>query len=498
MDSPGRDGNARERNWTLVLIASAFLVLVPSLALISPRARGAAEPRSANVNSPQHEPPPSPLVAPRPAPEAAPAADGVLPGRESAWTAEDAAPRTRGTASMKHAADLVVLEIRVTDAGRPLAGASVELLHEPAQGPARAPAVHTADAAGLVRVELAPGTVRATAWSEASCALPTSGALLLGVPTRLELVLEPAFPVTGRVIDARTGAPLCGAEVALWTFAERDTVVSGTDGSFRHPRFPARAPAQQIAARAPGYGVAVRYLRIDAEGGWKISARSADEESIRGTGTPWVELALVPELVVRGRVLDEHGQPLAEARVSAEGYFHALAAVATRDRAETESAADGRFELGGLRSDIGHSLLVEAAGRAPALLELAAGPTLLDAGELVLARETVLAGVVIDAQGQPLAGVEVVLRATSAAAPPFVPGGLDVPARIEGRERRVTTAPEGTFVFEGLAAHPVTLTVESASGARAELELEPRPDGSFESPCLTLWPRPVSVAERSR
>lgn len=485
-------------SWTLVLIASAFLFLAHAIGLVTPRSRAPADATSANRVSPEHEPPPSPLVSPRPAPpEATPSGDAT-PGREAARKAADAAPgwRSAGPASMNHAPDLAVLEIRVTSAGRAVAGASIELVHDALGEATAAAALHATGADGLLRLELAPGTVRAAAWSADACALPASAKLEVGTLARLELALEPAFPVAGRVIDADTGAPVAGAEVALWTFAERDTVVTGADGSFLHPRFPARAPAQQIVAHAAGYGVAVRYLRIDANGAWKISARTAEEESVRGTGTPWVELELVRELRVSGRVMDERGVPIAGARVSAEGFFHALASVATRDRREGTSDADGRFELFGLRSDIGHSLLAEAPGRAAELRELAAGLERVDAGELVLARETVLAGAVIDPAGLPLSGVEVVLRSASAELPPAEHGALDVAARIQGRERRVRTTSEGTFVFEHLVSGPVTLTVEDARGARTEMELLPRADGGFESPCVTLWPASPTVAER--
>ncbi len=498
MNAPAPDGSAQGTSWTLALIASAFLALAAGLALVSPRTRSTAEPRTP-ADALEHEPPPSGLVAPRSAPEVAGATDGDHQRRESAWTAEDAAPAALddGRASMPPAVSNAVLELYVTDAGRAAPGASVELVHEPEQGPAAAPVVHTADADGRVHLELAPGNVRATAWSAQACALPVRARLALGSPARLELALEPAYPVAGRVLDARTGAPVAGAEVALWTFAERDTVVSDANGSFLHPRFPARAPAQQIAARAPGYGVAVRYLRIDADGAWKIPGRTADEQSLRGTGTPWVELVLVPERVVRGRVRDEHGRPLAGARVAAEGFFHAQAAVATRDSREARSGADGSFALAGLRSDIGHSLLVEAQGRAAARRELEAGAAEIDAGELVLARETVLSGVVIDPAGRPVAGIEVVLRE---AEPEPVPGagGLDVAVRVQGRERRATTTALGTFLFEGLAPQPFTLALAHEAGAQDELPLQPRPDGTFESPLLTLWPRAPSVAERTR
>lgn len=497
--NPGApEQRARRTTWTLVLVVSAFLALAPGMGLVSSRSRSAAETPRAHEHTPSHEPPPSPLVAPRSVPAVARASAGGSNGRETAPAAADAGsgPEETGPASIPSASDLARLEIRVTSAGRAAPEATVELVCQPACADTAIPtsALYTTDAEGRVRLEVAPGKVRAAAWSAEACALPASGALAAGELTRLELELEPAFPVAGRVLDARTGAPIAGAEVALWTFAERDTVTSASDGSFRHPRFPARAPAQQIAARAAGYGVAVRYLRIDADGAWKIPAASATETSLRGTGTPWVELVLAPEQIVSGRALDEAGRPLAGARVAAEGFFHALPSVATRDGAETNSDADGRFELRGLRSDIGHSLLVEAAGRAAVLRELAADPTgtggTLDVGELVLVPECVLAGFVVGPDGLPQAEAEVVLRLADAASAPC-PGTpaanpLDVGARLQGCERRARTDVHGAFVFEGLAPASIVLRAEHGAGLAAELALHPRADGSFEAPCLAL------------
>jgi protocatechuate 3,4-dioxygenase beta subunit len=503
-----RRGERRDpATWTLVLVATAVLALPSAIGLVSPRSRSAAEPPSEKNATAEREPPPSPLAAPRP-----PRADDctsparVPSAKESAWRAEDAGhePSALRPASVNHAPELAVLEIRVTRSGRAEAGAAIELVHQPsaaAPGSSPAPALHLCDEQGALRLELAPGTVRAVAWSADACALPASATLAALAPARLELELEPAFPVAGRVLDARTGAPIAGATVALWTFSERDIVTTGPDGSFRHPRFPARAPSQQIAARASGYGAAARYLRVAEDGSWKLPACTVSEGTVKGTGTPWVELALVPELRVRGSLVDERGQPLAAAQVSVEGFYHVLPSVAARDFAVAASDARGGFELGGLRSDVGHSLLVEAAGFAHELVELdldasETGAAALDLGTLVLARETVLAGAVIDADGQPLAGVEVVLH--SSGATPNARNALDVAARIQGRELRATTSAEGTFQFEHLAPRPVTIALENASGVRTALELLPRPDGSFESPCLTLAPVSVALAELQR
>lgn len=485
--------------WTLVLGATALAAFVVPIGLVSPRSRTVVGPSSESQVLPDREPPPSPLALPRP-----PLATGTpdartIPAGESARKAGDAGEGLHGPppASIEHAPELATLELRVTRDGRAEGGASVELVHEPQEASPDAPQalqVCTSDAEGRVRVALAPGTVRAVAWSADACALPASAELALGSPAQLELTLEPAYPVAGRVTDAATGAPIAGATVALWTFAERDTVTTGPDGRFLHPRFPARAPAQQIQARAAGHGSTVRYLRIGADGSWKLSAATAGEASVKGTGTPWLELALVPELRVRGRVVDAEGSPIAGARLAAEGFFQAMPSVAARDATEATSAADGRFELAGLRSDIGHGLLVSAPGRAEELVELPGGTTLHDVGTLTLLAETLLAGAALDADGLPLAGVEIVLR-SAPLEPATSAGPLDVAARIQGREQRVTTTPEGTFLFEHLAPRPLTLTLEHEGGARVELALTPRPDGRFEPPCLVLPPLPI-VAER--
>lgn len=484
---------------TLVLAAAAVLALVSSIGFVSPRSRTAVAPPSESLAA-EPEPAPSPLVAPRPP------CDGVAPtsrvpdAKDPAWRAGDAGGGAENPppASTPTEPGLATLEVRVTRAGRPAPGATIELLHEPrAPASPSAPELHGADGTGLLRLALAPGKVRAAAWLGDACARPASAPLEADAPAQLELELEPAFPVAGRVVDARTGAPIEGASVALWTFAERDVVRTGADGSFLHPRFPSGAPSQQIAVHAEGYGVTVRYLRVPDERSWKLYAAAPGEENLTGSGTPWIELALVPEVTVRGRVTDAGGRPLAGARISAEGFFHAMASVAARDSAVATSDAKGAFELSGLRSDIGHSLLAESEGFAHALRELEAGCTEQDLGTLVLERETVLAGAAIDELGFPLADVEVVLLLEADEPPPPGSSALDVPARVQGRELRVRTSAEGAFLFEHLTARPLSLRIET-DGARAELALVPRADGSFESPLLVLSPGPLALAERTR
>ncbi|MSR63954.1 MAG: carboxypeptidase regulatory-like domain-containing protein [Planctomycetes bacterium] len=494
--APERRGAHGWTVWTPVCVAALCLALVPGLGLVSPRSRIAAEPPSVSTASLQHEPPPSPLVAPRPPERVALAPHSVSAG-ESAHMAEDveAEPQAPRSASTAHA-PLARLELRVSAAGRGAPRAWVELLHEGADGSSRV-RVERADEDGRLALELAPGTLRAAAWSAEATALPQQATLVAERTEHVELTLEPAFPVEGRVLDASSGAPIAGAEVAFWTFAESDRVYTDAQGRFRHPRFPARAPAQQLAAKAVGYGRSVRYLRIQ-ENGWKLSAANEGEASLRGSGTPFLELVLVPELRLRGRVLDADGTPLAGARVAAEGFFHALPSVAARDAGETRSAVDGTFALVGLRSDIGHSLVVEADERAALVRELAAsmgelGLGELDLGDLVLTSATVLAGAVFDADGWPVAGVEIVLQLEED--PPVTRAGsaLDVGARIEAREWRTRSDEHGAFVFERLAARPVRLEA-AAGGATWSGEVWPGADGSFPATSIALAPRVATLA----
>jgi hypothetical protein len=372
---------------------------------------------------------------------------------------------------------------------------TLELLHEPADGTAARRTRLATDREGLATLDLAPGSVRVVAWGRHATAAPARAELALDATTRLELALEPALPLLGCVRDAGTGAPVAGASVRLWTFAETDVAVTGPDGTFRHPRFPRRAPMQQIAANASGYGTSVRCLGLDEDGSWKLAARHAGETGTRGTGTPWIELELVPERRLAGRVLGPNGAPQAGVRVVAEGFQRVLTSVASRDAAETVTRADGSFELAGLRSDLGHALLLEAPGFAfePRELAPAAGSCLL--GDLVLQPARSLAGAVIDAAGHPVAEIEVVLRFDGPL--PTNTSALDAGARVASRERRAVTSPEGAFAFEGLHAAGVWLGVEREDGARSEVVLEPLPDGTYDAPCLVLGPAPA-VAQHTR
>jgi hypothetical protein len=263
-----------------------------------------------------------------------------------------------------------------------------------------------------------------------------------------------------------------------------------------------------VCARAAGHARSVRYLRIDGDGRWKLSPAipgAPGATSERGAGTPWLELALLPERTVRGRVLDPGGRPLAGVHVAAEGHVQVLAAVASRDHAEARTGSDGTFVLAGLHPGVTHTLTLMTPGLAHAPLALAPGLPgdgadtggELVLGDLVLAPSALVAGAVVDADGAPIAGAEIVLRVRAASdGRGDDVAALDTASARAAREHRARTGSEGAFALEGFLPRPLTLTVEHA-GAVAELELLPRADGSFDSPVITLFAPPV-VAERAK
>lgn len=496
MNAPRASGRGAPGRRTRVLLLSGLFALFPLLAVVGPRR---AAPRVA--------PAPHDATARRPAVERPALAQVEIPAREPAagsatgHAVEAHAPRGDAHATRTPAGDPFAnparLAITVHERGRPADRATVEITLESTAGTRLL--VHETDAQGTLELDLAPGEARAVAWRDDAAALPAFARLQAGQREEVVLALDPAWAMGGRVVDATTGRPIADAAVAIWTFAESDVVRTAPDGTFLHPRFPRAAPSQQVQVHASGYGRSVRYLRIGDDGSWKLSAATAEDASQRGSGTPWLELELVPERTVRGRVLDAEGAPLAGARVAAEGFFLVMASVASRDGAEAVTDDAGRFALGGLRSDIGHALVVEAPGHARRAFEVPSDePLEVELGEVELGIETALAGAVVDLDGRPLEDVVVVLTIV-AEGEPRSSGTLDVAFRLESRERRVRTSPDGAFLFEGLESRAVHLALETDEGTRAMGEFVPLADGTFAAPCLVLEPSwMASTAARTR
>ncbi|MBZ4417474.1 carboxypeptidase-like regulatory domain-containing protein [Myxococcus sp. RHSTA-1-4] len=316
------------------------------------------------------------------------------------------------------------------DSGRPVAGASV-LMYPPRTYDTKLRTVTGAD--GHYRLgPVEPGTWALTAEAPGYLDLPQAEELELGPGSgRVDLTLERAVSVTGRVTDAE-GRPLAGIQLEFvrplaYDSVDLDEPQEGTwtdeDGRF------------VVDAPEPGdYRIDVLYAPL-LEASFPVRAPSRD-----------VHLTLRPGASVEGTVVDARGLPL-------EGFY-----VEPQDpegeedlelRRGAHTDAKGRFHLRGVKP--GRYLLLasrETSGltlRASLLVELAEG--VRTDVELRMAPERMLSGVVVDGSGQPVEGAFVRVRPPQADAPVW---------KREGRHGRhgppkgVETGPDGRFTLRGL------------------------------------------------
>ena len=339
----------------------------------------------------------------------------------------------------------------------------------------------------------------------------------------------------GRLVE-RDGAPVVGKEVALLEIEEQALLAGFQAGAQAGP------PRLFIASATSGAdGVftlrgarpagAMQALGIDL-GGQRPSVRVLDVGFVPGESVDIGDVVLAPTGVLRGRVVDERGAPVAGARVRAgeltdflrEFGLHELAAgtalgeLRSRDSREDEErlANDGlevrylwevpawlgaieeRLPFVTVRTDergefvireapaARLTLLLDRPGRmtvAAATVTLGEGDT-LDAGTLTLDAGRTLAGRVLDDSGRAVAGAE-------------VRGGRAVATGEPGARARspalfgpaVTTDAEGRFRLTGIS------TSRRAS-PRRPWRARSRPPGrssscsSARSPPRCAWSRP--------
>lgn len=273
-------------------------------------------------------------------------------------------------------------------------------------------------------------------------------------PQRAEIRLLAGRSLLGRVVDASTGGPVAGARVGEgWTLDR--AVATDADGRFALPGCH-DVPATSVRVVALGY--ADHRAAIDA------SSEAA--------------IALVPEVLVRGRVVaDEDGLPVAGALVVVKAHVPDATVRATVGGAAT-SASDGTFEVHGVAPGLAHEVSVRAPGFAShggaVAADLPAGGT-CELGDVRLARGRFLDGVVLDAQGAPLADVNVVLTVRADG-----PNG----APTASATRR--TDDRGRFRVADLAGGTWTATATTSDGGRAEASVAAPPPAGSALVTLTL------------
>jgi hypothetical protein len=164
------------------------------------------------------------------------------------------------------------------------------------------PRVVATDPAGRFRMEGLPaGIYELSARKGSLRSDPRQGlALTAGAPVFVSLRLHPGVPLEGLVVDARSGAPIAGAEVTvtedLLSF-DPLTLRTGPDGRFR----------------ATGLARGPHWVTVSAEG---YVARVA--EKVR-PGSADVRIALRPAGAVAGVVLDALHRPVAGAQIELVG-----------------------------------------------------------------------------------------------------------------------------------------------------------------------------------
>lgn len=325
------------------------------------------------------------------------------PGQDE-WEPLEASPtvpivRPRGTRVVELTGQ--VISASPGAARRPLAGALVWPVDDPGLGV-------MSDEAGRFRLRgIAAGAgvelaAAALDHAQASLAVRRAGA----APRRpIVLALSPAPALHGTVVDAG-GQPLLGAEVTLARRDEPDAWAARRDAH--------RARAAAAGAfRVPGLTAGGSYDVLVTHPGF---APVLTPVTIPKTGSPLgLDVVLSPGRTAYGTIVDSSGRPVEGARIelvrSQVGRTTAATGPPLAEDGLYRSTAgqDGRFDLSCLPPGC-FDLRIEGDGFAPLErtgVEIPAGAGLLDLGRFFVERGAVLAGRVVDPEGQPLAGAEI-------------------------------------------------------------------------------------------
>ncbi|MDA1194059.1 MAG: carboxypeptidase regulatory-like domain-containing protein [Planctomycetota bacterium] len=360
--------------------------------------------------------------------------------------------------------DGATIEGKITNsAGQPLGGARVVASSSPEYGTGAAGSSTTRLAVtgddGLYRVTgLAAGQLHdLQAYAEGyvtSAAYGAQAVLFADRVLRLDIVLVRGVTVRGRVVTAE-GSAVAGAEVGAvrsgqsaegW-FTRLGGAVSAADGTYELTNV--SLGSGLVQAKLAGFYMPPLDGSTSTPWPWMNNAMQGVpyEADAEGQVIEGIDVVLKPGVKVTGTVVDEAGAPVAAARVVAgkaqQGWNMGLS---NPNQAQAVADAAGHFEFDGLEPNLVWSLTATTdshLSEEPTKLTPSAAGTPVEPVKIVVREGARVAGVVTEGDGQPVAGLTVVIAGSAQAS--------------------TLTGTDGTFAFTGLKPGAGTV---SASGLR--------------------------------
>ncbi|MCU0864952.1 MAG: carboxypeptidase-like regulatory domain-containing protein [Planctomycetes bacterium] len=327
------------------------------------------------------------------------------------------------------------------------------------------PSVVTSNGAGD---SATPDQAGLGAAAAASAALPT------GAERQQVQFGGPPTGVRGIVLDSKTGQPLAGIEVlAVKDEPSIEPLVARFRGLFQGGMFvETRAPRRELGRTVSGADGRFELLGLPAgrvfldgrSDGWFVRTPGTAALAI-GQIRDGIELRASPGGRVRGVVIGADGGPAAGAHVSVRpGLNSFLGQITDRQYRWLETTTDeqGRFDLPGVPAGQGYT--VSASAPSIALEEVHGIEVRQGQTSEVLVRGhqgAIVGGVVLGADGQPLAGANVAMIY------------LDISRVLfsaDGRSEPVTTDAEGRFRLEHVAAGRVAFVAAATDLAPSNIE----------------------------
>ncbi|MBK7860732.1 MAG: carboxypeptidase regulatory-like domain-containing protein [Archangiaceae bacterium] len=270
--------------------------------------------------------------------------------------------------------------------------------------------------------------------------------------------LERGVEISGRVIDEQ-GRPVVNADVHTVAEPKAEPAKAGAAGAAGAAKKEDAAPPETFNAYTDESGDFT--LEGLKPGHTYALAASSEEKATRGTvkvkaPASGVTLKLEALPGVKGRVLDEKGQPVQTFRIDGKDF----------------DSPDGRFVVG-REPDADGKLYLNVDADGFESLSIEREPT-EDVGDLTLKKSPLLHGTVIDARGQPVAGAEV----TCDQCIDSTTSGSDGAFSLQVSQ----TSPEPTVTATRLSERGKTKA--SANGASVVVKLEPpvRVEGVVKDP----------------